>query len=317
LPICIKLQASLDQAGRSVTSRGSELACGRPRPRDERDENASTLRVGIVARRREAATRTRSRRTLGVFFDASGDVWFSARVFRTSDVTRMPTFPTRAAASTGAAAPRAASPADPDLGAMPEWSLADLYASPDDPNIAADLARASSDGATFKALYQGKLASLAMSGGAALLAPVQAYEALSDRIGRLGSYAGLLYAADTSDTVRAKFYGDIQEKITALTTDLIFFELELNTIPDDVLKSALEDPAIARYRPWFEDLRQEKPFQLDEKLEKLFHEKSTTSRASWNRLFNETMTALRFEVEGEPGPTALEPTLNMLTSPDG
>ncbi len=204
-----------------------------------------------------------------------------------------------------------------DLGAMPEWNLMDLYPAIDAPEVAADLAKSAIEAARIKTSYQGKLTELATSGGAALAVPVRAYEALSDLIGRLGSYAGLLYAADTSDPVRAKFYGDIQEKITALTTDLIFFELELNQIDDATLAAALTDPILARYAPWFADLRKEKPFQLEEKLEQVFHEKSTTSRASWNRLFNETMTALRFDVEGEPGPTALEPTLNMLTNADG
>ncbi len=204
-----------------------------------------------------------------------------------------------------------------DLGAMPEWNLADLYPAIDAPEVAADLAKAARDAAHIKSSYQGKLADLAKSGGVALAASVQAYEQLSDLIGRLGSYAGLLYAADTADPGRAKFYGDIQEKITALTTDLIFFELEINQIDDATLAAALKDPVLARYKPWFDDLRKEKPFQLEEKLEQVFHEKSTTSRASWNRLFNETMTALRFDVEGEPGPTALEPTLNMLTNADG
>jgi oligoendopeptidase F len=212
---------------------------------------------------------------------------------------------------------RAAAPRDAELGSMPEWNLADLYAAPDAPEVAADLARARAEAARIKATCQGKLAGLAAEGGAALAGSIKAYEALSDLIGKLGSYAGLLYAADTSDAARAKFYGDVQEKITALTADLIFFELELNQIDDGVLAAALRDPALARYKPWFDDLRKEKPYQLDEKLEQLFHEKSTTSRASWNRLFNETMTALRFEVAGEPGPTALEPTLNMLTAADG
>jgi oligoendopeptidase F len=204
-----------------------------------------------------------------------------------------------------------------DLGAMPEWNLADLYPAIDAPEVAADLAKAATAAAHIKSTYQGKLTALAASGGAALAVPVQAYEQLSDLIGRLASYAGLLYAADTSDPVRAKFYGDIQEKITALTTDLIFFELELNQIDDATLSAAMTDTTLARYKPWFDDLRKEKPFQLEEKLEQVFHEKSTTSRASWNRLFNETMTALRFDIEGEPGPTALEPTLNMLTHADG
>ncbi len=213
-------------------------------------------------------------------------------------------------------APRPGEPKEPDLGQMPEWDLTDLYPSPDSEAVKTDLARATADAGRIRSTYQGRLAGLAATPGE-LAAAVVAYEQLSDLIGRLGSYAGLLYAANTADPARAKFYGDIQERITAITTDLIFFELELNAIPDDALEAALRDPALARYKPWFDDLRREKPYQLDEKLEQLFHEKSMTSRASWNRLFNETVTALRFEVGGEPGPLALEPTLNMLTSPDG
>ena len=202
-----------------------------------------------------------------------------------------------------------------DLGAMPEWDLGDLYAAPDSADLKADLQSATAEARRIKSSYQGRLVAIG-GDGAAMAEAIKAYEALSDVIGKLGSYAGLLYAANTADTDRAKFYGDIQEKITSITTDLIFFELELNQIDDAALERALAHPDLARYRPWFMDLRREKPYQLEEKLEQVFHEKSVTSRASWNRLFNETMTGLRFDVDGEPGPLALEPTLNMLTSSD-
>ncbi len=203
-----------------------------------------------------------------------------------------------------------------DLGPMPEWDLSALYRGMDAPEVAGDIAKARTEAQRIKSTYQGKLVALAADGGS-LAEAVRAYEALSDLIGRLGSYAGLLYAANTSDPARAKFYGDIQENITAITTDLVFFELELNQIAPEALANAMKAPALAHYKPWFDDLTKEKPYQLEEKLEQVFHEKSTTSRASWNRLFNETMTALRFEVEGEPGPLALEPTLNLLSNPDG
>ena len=203
----------------------------------------------------------------------------------------------------------------PDLGPMPVWDLADLYPSPTSPAVKDDLAKAAAAARDIKERYQGKLVALA-GDGAALAQAIAAYESLSDTIGKLGSYAGLLYAADTSDPEKAKFYGDIQEKITAITTDLIFFELELNKIDDAALARALEVPALARYKPWIDDLRKEKPYQLDEQLERLFHEKSLTGRGAWSRLFTETMTALRFEVAGEKQPTALEPTLNFLMHPD-
>jgi len=203
-----------------------------------------------------------------------------------------------------------------DLGPMPAWNLGDLYPSPTSKAVQADLTKAADAARAIKQSYQGKLGEIATD-GARLGEAVKSYESLSDTIGKLGSYAGLLYAADTSNRENAKFYGDIQEKITAITTDLIFFELELNQIDDAVLAHALQVPALARYKPWIGDLRKEKPYQLDEHLERLFHEKSITAHAAWSRLFSETMTALRFEMEGEAEPLALEPTLNFLMHADG
>lgn len=199
-----------------------------------------------------------------------------------------------------------------DLGPMPAWNLDDLYPGYRSEAVQNDLATASAEATALQQHWQGKLTTAT---GGQLADAIKSYEALSDTLGRLGSYAGLLYAADTANPDYAKFYGDIQERLTAITTALIFFELELNQIDDAALARALETPALAHYKPWLDDLRREKPYQLEEKLERVFHEKSITSRASWNRLFNETMTALKFEVAGEREPLALEPTLNLLLSP--
>lgn len=202
----------------------------------------------------------------------------------------------------------------PDLGSVPEWDLSDLYKGVDDPAVEADVARAAAEAKRIKETYQGKLAGLA-SDGARLAEAIAAYEQLSDLMGKLGSFAGLLYAANQSDPVRAKFYGDMSENLTRISTDLIFFELELNQIDEAALAPSLADAKLARFKPWIEDLRKEKPYQLDEKIEQLFTEKSQTGRGAFNRLFSETMTGLRFDVEGEPAPLALEATLNLLSDP--
>ncbi|KAB2850202.1 MAG: M3 family oligoendopeptidase [Hyphomicrobiaceae bacterium] len=198
------------------------------------------------------------------------------------------------------------------LGEMPEWNLADLYPSPRSKLLGRDIAKAAKDSAAFKARYQGKLENL-LKEGKALAGAIAEYEALDDLLGRIGSYAGLLYAANTADPENAKFYGDMQEKLTTITSDLLFFTLELNRLEDQPLEKAMRVPELAYYKPWIVDTRKEKPYQLDEKLEQLFHEKVVTGRGAWNRLFNETMTGLRFEVEGKE--LALEPTLNMLSDP--
>jgi glycine/D-amino acid oxidase-like deaminating enzyme len=141
---------------------------------------------------------------------------------------------------------------------------------------------------------------------------VAQYEALEDVLGRIISYAGLVYAGDTTDPRRAKFYGDAQEKITDASSDLLFFTLELNRIDDSRLQAAIDSGPLAHYRPWIDDIRREKPYQLDDKIEQLFHEKSVTGRGAWNRLFDETMAGLRFEVDGET--LTLEPALNPETA---
>lgn len=201
-----------------------------------------------------------------------------------------------------------------DLGEMPEWDLSDLYAGPDSKELKSDLEEIDKEAGSFQERYQGALGDLAKKGGAELVASVRAFEGMSDQLGRIGSYAGLLYAADTSDPDRAKFYGDIQEKLTGITTKLLFYPLEFNRLEDDVLEAAMKDEALAHYSPWIDDLLKEKPYQLTDEIEKLFHEKSVSGRGAWNRLFNETMTALRFKIGGEE--LSLELTLNRLTDRD-
>jgi oligoendopeptidase F len=127
------------------------------------------------------------------------------------------------------------------------------------------------------------------------------------------SYAGLIYAGNTSDPARTKFYGDVQERITAASSHLLFFTLELNRIEDDILQAAMREGPLAHYRPWLEDVRREKPYQLEDRVEQLFHEKSVTAYAAWNRLFDETIASLRFRVGGEK--VALEATLNLMQDP--
>ena len=197
------------------------------------------------------------------------------------------------------------------LGVLPEWNLADLYTAPDAPAFTADMQRSETEAKGFSEKYKGRLAALQ---GAELAEALKAYESLSDLLGRSGSYAQLYYVGDTTDAARGKFYGDVSSKLTDISTQLLFFELELNRIDDAALEKAMQVPALGHYRPWIENLRKEKPYQLEDKLEELFLEKSQTSYSAFNRLFDETMAALRFEVDGEQ--LAIEPALNLMQSPD-
>ncbi len=200
--------------------------------------------------------------------------------------------------------------------ALPEWRLGDLYPAIDSPELARDIERAQADAAHFEERWKGNLADAAGKvGDEGLGAALREYEALEELVGRIVSYAGLVYASDTTNPRHAKLYGDVQSSMTDASAHLVFFALELNRLDDTMVEAAFgNDAAFARYRPWIMDLRKDRPYQLEDRVEQLFHEKSLTGAGAWNRLFDETMTALRFEVDGEVLP--LEPTLNLLQSPD-
>jgi oligoendopeptidase F len=220
--------------------------------------------------------------------------------------------PLKAPARRAPAAKAATKSATKTLGVLPEWNLADLYPAMDAPEVRRDLERGESDCAAFEQAYMGKLAAMAdgPDAGVALAEAVRRYEAIEDVLGRLISFAGLLYAGNTTDPAIGKFYGDMQERITAASLHLLFFTLELNRLDDAVLERAMADPALGHYRPWIEDVRKDKPYQLEDRVEQLFHEKSVTGYSAFNRLFDETMVALRFKVGGKM--LALEPTLNLM-----
>jgi len=197
-------------------------------------------------------------------------------------------------------------------GKLPEWNLADLYSGIDAPEIARDLEKMDADCVAFETDYKGKLAerTAGEDGGHWLAGAVRRYEAIDDLAGRLGSYAGLVHAGDSVDSAISKFYGDISERLTAASLHLLFFALELNRVDDAVIERAMQTPELAHFRPWIEDLRKDKPYQLEDRVEQLFHEKSQSGYAAWNRLFDQTISGLRFRVSGKE--LAMEPVLNLL-----
>lgn len=214
------------------------------------------------------------------------------------------------------AAPAAAAAPQAELGDLPLWNLTHLYPSQTSDAFRADLERAATDSLAFEAKWKGKLAAAATTvGQQGLAAALGEMEALEDLLGRIASYAGLTYYSDMTNAANGKFFGDVQAKLTDISAHLLFFPLELNRIDDAIVDAGMEkDPALAHFRPWIVDLRKDKPFQLEDRIEQLFLEKSMTGAAAFNRLFDETLASLRFKVGEQELP--LEATLNMLQDAD-
>jgi len=195
-----------------------------------------------------------------------------------------------------------------EFGDLPEWDLSDLYTAEDAPELIRDLAWLEEECANFARDYEGKLAELDAAG---FLACVLRNEKINGIAGRIMSYAGLRYYQLTIDAGRAKFLSDMQEKITNFTTPLVFFTLELNRLDDGVLDGLFAESAeLARYKPVFDRIRAMKPYQLSDELEKFLHDMGVVGDA-WERMFDETIAGLEFEVDGEP--LNIEGTLNLLT----
>jgi oligoendopeptidase F len=183
-----------------------------------------------------------------------------------------------------------------DLGALPTWDLKDLYPGRDSPELKAALSRSETDAKAFRAAHEGKLAGYS---GARLGAAVADYERIDETLARLMSYAQLLHSGDMTDPEIGRFYQTIQEKVTTISSETLFFALELNRIEDSALEAKLADPALAHYRSWLRDVRAFRPHQLSDDMERLLHEKSVAGRSAWMRLFDETMAHLRFPLDGK------------------
>jgi len=194
---------------------------------------------------------------------------------------------------------------------LPSWDLTDLYPAADSPELVADADRADAAARTFETKHAGHVAALS---GTELAAALTEYERIEEILGRLMSYAQLQFSTDSLDPGIAKFYQSTNERVTAISSHLLFLSLDLNRIEEADLAAKLADPALARYAPFLRDLRVFRPHQLDDNLEKLLHEKEVTGRSAWSRLFDETVAALRVPVRGES--LTVSAALNKLSDRD-
>ncbi len=202
-----------------------------------------------------------------------------------------------------------ASGAAGEFGDLPEWDLTDLYKDQNAPALRSDLKTLTTQATQFAKDFEGKLADISAE---LFLDAIQRYESIQTTAGRIMSFAGLRYYQKTTDPDRAAFLADMQDHVTEASAHLVFYSLELNSLEDNHLEKLLaQNATLSKYGPFFDRLRAMKPYQLSDDLEKFLHDQSVVGATAWNRLFDETMAALAFDVDGET--MGLEATLNQLT----
>jgi oligoendopeptidase F len=182
------------------------------------------------------------------------------------------------------------------LGELPTWKLEDLYSSPTGTDVENDLKRATADAQAFAKDYEGKVAGLDAK---ALGGAIARFEALTDLMGRLGSYAQLHYAQNMADPERGRFSQNVSEALNEATAKLVFFRLEMNKIEDGDLAARMKEPALAKYAPWLRDVRLFRAHDLSDELEKYIHDHSVVGSSAWSRLFDETIARLRYPFRDE------------------
>ncbi|MCX5619752.1 M3 family oligoendopeptidase [Bombella pollinis] len=193
--------------------------------------------------------------------------------------------------------------------AAPRWDLSDLYISPEDPALESDFIRLTAEAQSFETRWKGKLGK---ASAAELAHALQGYEVIEEGLGKIGSYAQLLFAAHTTEASVGRFAQSVRERLTALSAHLLFFPLELNRLDDAVLEAGFqENKDLASWQSYLRDLRVFRPYQLSDEVERVLMDMAVSGRNAWVRLFDETMAGLMVHFEGKDQP--LGDVFNYLT----
>lgn len=191
------------------------------------------------------------------------------------------------------------------------WDLSIFYQGVDDPNIQRDLDKVMQKADAFAAKYRGRVASLDPE---EMVDAMTEMEEIQDLDGRIGTFAYLNFATDTSDPAIGALVGRIQEHGAELSQKLMFFELEWKAAPDEVVRAMLASPTLGKYKHPLESELRYKPYTLSEIEEQLLVEKSVTGSAAWNRFFTQLLGASRYEYDGKE--LTQSQILNLTHDPD-
>jgi oligoendopeptidase F len=191
------------------------------------------------------------------------------------------------------------------------WDLSSFYTGDPAKGVESDLNRAETLAKAFAEHYSKSVAGLSPT---AMVEALHRLEEVYELLGRAGSYAGLNFTTDVSDSARGALYQKAQEGAAQIATYLLFFNLEWIDIPDEPAQKMIDDPQVASYRHYLAAARRYKPFVLSEPEERALTEKSVTARSAWDRLFEEVVTAVRVQDNGAE--ITLDQALARLHEPD-
>lgn len=197
------------------------------------------------------------------------------------------------------------------------WDLSALFSSIDDPKIEATWEACHAKADAFAEKYRGKIDTADLQAGL-LLEALTELEALTTDVAKPLSFAHLLFAGDASNPTIGAFMQSQMEKATELQVKLMFFELELQAAPEDVISRLANEPSLANYHHYITVARTYSPFRLSEKEEVLMEELANTGSRAFNRLFDEVTSnhVYKFTLNGETKEMSQQEVLALLRHED-
>ena len=209
-------------------------------------------------------------------------------------------------------------PLDAAAQSSSSWDLSALFSGPEDPKVESSWVEAHARADKFAETYRDKINSPDLS-AETLGAALTEIEAITVLLSKPIGYSQLLSAADSSNPATGAFMQKQMEKYTELGVKVMFFELELQAAPPEVIDPLLEDPALANFTHYVKVARAYSPYRLSEAEEILLEETSNTGSRAWNRLFDEVLSNHTFTVTLADGTTegrTQQEVLNMLREGD-
>jgi len=194
------------------------------------------------------------------------------------------------------------------------WDLEPLVEGEGPDGVEQRLGAALERAKVFAASYSGELDELDVKG---LRTAMGELAVIHDLVGRAGTYAALLFSADTADPANGALLQKAQELGTAIETTLLFFDLEWAALSQERADELLAGDGLDFCRHHLRNVRRYRDHLLSEPEEKILAEKALTGSAAWARLFEELTSAIEVELSTERSEkVALDVALSRLALPD-
>ncbi len=175
------------------------------------------------------------------------------------------------------------------------WDLSALYSSINCPELEADMKTCESEALQISDTCRGKVSELDVNG---LYELIVRMENVSERLGKINSFAELNFATQVTAPEAGAFLQKISEFSSSVSRELLFFDIEWTKVPDPQADALISDSRLARYRHFLSSLRRYKPHLLTEAEERILVEFNPVGTDSWNKLFEKLLADQRYGQNG-------------------